>query len=168
MKFNIEFAEKSLEIDVDPQTSTYKINETSNQYEFTQENGRFMLRRGTKLYRIDNVKVEDSTVEFSLDGSWYKVAIKNENQILLDKLGFNTSQEANEGKIVSPMPGKILDILVEVGDDVKKGTPVIILEAMKMENELKSPINGIVKKLDVTVGQIVEKKTPILEIEAVG
>ena len=66
------------------------------------------------------------------------------------------------------MPGKILDIMVEVGDDVKKGQPVIILEAMKMENELKSPIDGIIKKLDVSVGQIVEKKTPILEIEAIG
>ena len=66
------------------------------------------------------------------------------------------------------MPGKILDIMVEVGDVVKKGQPVIILEAMKMENELKSPIDGIIKKLDVSVGQIVEKKTLILEIEAVG
>ena len=168
MKFSIELADKSLDIDVDAESSTYNIDETSKHYEFTQDNGRFMLRRGTKLYRIDNVKVEGSTVEFTLDSSWYKVAVKNENQILLDKLGFKTSQGAGEGNIASPMPGKILDIMVEVGDDVKKGQPVIILEAMKMENELKSPIDGIIKKLNVSVGQIVEKKTPILEIEAIG
>ena len=66
------------------------------------------------------------------------------------------------------MPGKILDILVKVGDAVFKGQPVAILEAMKMENELKSPIDGNVISIDVETGQSLEKNTPILEIEAVG
>lgn len=66
------------------------------------------------------------------------------------------------------MPGKILDIMVSEGDEVTKGQPVAILEAMKMENELKSPIDGIIKKIEAEVGQSVEKKTPILEIEALG
>ena len=168
MKFNVEFDEKSIEIDVDKEASTYQLGDTSGEFEFTKENGRYMLRKGTKLYRIDNVKVEDSNVEFSIDGSWYKASVKDEQQLLLDKLGFKSGSGGGEGNLNSPMPGKILDILVSEGDEVVKGQPVAILEAMKMENELKSPIDGIIKKIEAEVGQSVEKKTPILEIEALG
>jgi pyruvate carboxylase subunit B len=168
MKFKVEFDEKSIDIDVDNEASTFQLGDTSGEFEFTKENGRYMLRKGTKLYRIDNVKVEDSNVEFSIDGSWYKASVKDEQQLLLDKLGFKSGAGGGEGKLDSPMPGKILDIMVKEGDEVSKGQPVAILEAMKMENELKSPIDGVIKKIEAEVGQSVEKKTPILEIEALG
>jgi len=168
MKFKVEFDEKSHEIDVDKEASTYQIGDTSSAFEFTKINGRYMLRKGTKLYRIDNVRVEDSNVEFSIDGSWYKASVKDEQQLLLDKLGFKSGSGSSEGNVASPMPGKILDIMVNEGDEVTKGQPVAILEAMKMENELKSPIDGVIKKIEAEIGQSVEKKTPILEIEALG
>jgi len=168
MKFNVEFDNKSLEIDVDKASSTYQVGDVNSEYEFAKENGRYLLRKGTKLYRIDNVKVEDSSVEFSINGSWYKASVKDEQQLLLDKLGFKNTSSGGEGNLASPMPGKILDIMVQEGDQVTKGQPVAILEAMKMENELKSPIDGVIKKIEAEVGQSVEKKTPILEIEALG
>ncbi len=168
MKFQVEFDDKSMEIDVDKETSTFNSGTDTTEFEFVQENGRYLLRKGTKLYRLDNVKVEDSTIEFSIDGSWYKATVKDEQQLLLDKLGFKTSAGGGEGNLASPMPGKILDIMVNEGDEVTKGQPVAILEAMKMENELKSPIDGVIKKIEAEVGQSVEKKTPILEIEALG
>lgn len=168
MKFKVEFDNKSLDIDINKKASTYKVGDTESEYEFQQENGRYMLRKGTKLYRVDNVKIEDSSIEFSIDGAWYKAVVKDEQQLLLDKLGFKSASGGNEGNLASPMPGKILDIMVKEGDEVTKGQPVAILEAMKMENELKSPIDGVIKKIEAEVGQSVEKKTPILEIEALG
>ena len=55
-------------------------------------------------------------------------------------------------KINSPMPGTILDIKCKVGDSVKKGTILLILEAMKMENEIMSPVDGTVKQISVNKG----------------
>jgi biotin carboxyl carrier protein len=66
------------------------------------------------------------------------------------------------------MPGKILDVLCNKDDEVKEGDPVIILEAMKMENELKSPADGIIKSVEVEVGQSVEKNELLLEVEIGG
>ena len=120
MKFKLEFAEKSLEIDIDIQSSTFEIGNIVSKYDFTKENGRYMLRKGTKLYRIDNVKIEDSNVEFSINGSWYKVSVKNEQQILLDKLGFKSHKNNSEGNMISPMPGKIMDILINESEEVIK------------------------------------------------
>ena len=168
MNFKVEFDEKSLDININREDGNYTVGDNENAFQFEQQNGRFYLRKGTKLYTLDNVKVENSTVEFSIDGSWYKADVKDEQQLLLDKLGFKSASVASEGKLNSPMPGKILDIMVAEGDEVTKGQPVAILEAMKMENELKSPVDGTVVKIVAEVGQSVEKKTPILEIEAVG
>ena len=59
-------------------------------------------------------------------------------------------------KVSSPMPGKILAVKANVGDSVKKGQVILILEAMKMENEVVAPEDGTIASIDVTVGASVE------------
>jgi len=63
---------------------------------------------------------------------------------------------AGANKIKAPMPGKILNIKVNVGDDVKKGQVIMILEAMKMENEIVADVDGKVASVNTTVGASVE------------
>ena len=63
---------------------------------------------------------------------------------------------AGSVKVSSPMPGKILAVKVNVGDSVKKGQVILILEAMKMENEVVAPEDGTIASIDVTVGASVE------------
>lgn len=76
-------------------------------------------------------------------------------------------EEAVTGKVIeSPMPGSILKVLVKVGDTVSKGQPVIILEAMKMENSLASDYTGTVKRIFVTEGTTVASDAKLIEIEA--
>ena len=65
----------------------------------------------------------------------------------------------------APMPGKIMDILIENGAKVKEGEALIILEAMKMQNEILSPAQGVVKKIFVGQGDIVNKEDVLIEIE---
>jgi len=67
--------------------------------------------------------------------------------------------------IEAPMPGKIVDILVEVGGEVKEGEPIIILEAMKMQNEITSHISGIVQSISVKKGESVMKDDVLIEIK---
>ena len=63
---------------------------------------------------------------------------------------------AGSVKVSSPMPGKILAVKANVGDSVKKGQVILILEAMKMENEVVAPEDGTIASIDVTVGASVE------------
>ncbi len=68
-------------------------------------------------------------------------------------------------EVKSPMPGNIIDVKVAVGDTVKNGTPLVILEAMKMENDVVSPIDGTVASINVKKGDTVESGTLIAVIK---
>ena len=67
-----------------------------------------------------------------------------------------TSGSAGNINLVSPMPGKILAVKSKVGEEVKRGEVVLILEAMKMENEVVASEDGVIASIDVSVGQMVE------------
>ena len=65
----------------------------------------------------------------------------------------------------APLPGRIIDIMVKVGDEVKAGQPIIVLEAMKMENTIPSDYAGKVRQILVSVGDAVSASAPLVEIE---
>jgi len=75
------------------------------------------------------------------------------------------SAPASEGAVISPMPGTILRVNDKEGDKVKAGDSVVILEAMKMENDITSPKDGVVKSLYVSQGQTVAKGDSLFEVE---
>jgi len=71
-----------------------------------------------------------------------------------------------EGKVLTaPMPGKILEIKIKVGDHVESGQPLVILEAMKMENVMTAPATGIVKEIPIQVGANVNQGETLVVIE---
>jgi len=70
---------------------------------------------------------------------------------------YNTEEQGEAGdKIISPMPGKLIKIQVNQGDNVKKGQKIAVVEAMKMENQVTAPRDGIIEEIKVTVGQMVD------------
>lgn len=80
-----------------------------------------------------------------------------------------SSAERHDGGpvIVSPMPGKVLKILVAAGDVVTKGRPVLVLEAMKMEHTLKAPMDGSVAAVKCSVGDVVQAAQELVTLAAV-
>lgn len=168
MKFETLINKEAKTIELDTAAKKYSMGEREGSYEFVQNNGRYMLRLGTKLYKVDNVTHEGTMVSFSMNDVRYEVEVKDEQAILLNKLGFKTNAASAEGLLKAPMPGKILDIMVKEGDEVKKDQPLVILEAMKMENELKAPISGTISSIFTETGQSLEKNSHILEIENIG
>jgi len=66
--------------------------------------------------------------------------------------------------IKSQMPGRVIRLLVEKGQAVEKGTPLLILEAMKMENEIKAPRSGEVKRIAVREGDLIESRALLVEL----
>lgn len=169
MKFEATTEDKTTELDLNPEQQQVTVNGQARSYSFVrQQNGRRLLRIGTKLYKIDNVSYDKHTVEFTLNGRWCRTEVRNEQDLLLDKLGFKTATDLGEGQLNAPMPGKILEIMVGEGDEVALGQPVAILEAMKMENELKAPVDGVITTIAVREDDSVEKNALILEIESRG
>lgn len=168
MKFQAIIGENEHDVELDPEKGTFTSGDGSGKYTFEHVNGRFILRVGTKTYKIDNVAKDGSNIEFSMNGVWHTIQVKDEQELLLDRLGFKTGAAAGEGILNAPMPGKILEIMVNEGDEVEKDQPLVILEAMKMENELKAPIAGTIANISTEVGASLEKNSPILEIEPIG
>lgn len=70
----------------------------------------------------------------------------------------------DEKKIEAVIPGTIQKIMVKEGDEVDAGTPLLILEAMKMRNEVRSPVDGVVRKIYVTEGEMVPKFHLLVEM----
>ena len=96
----------------------------------------------------------------------YSTAMKNPQQDQLEKLleEFGASLGASTAtKIESPMPGKILGVSIKEGDEVLHGQVVLVLEAMKMENEISSEIEGVVKSVHVKVGDTVNADDLLIE-----
>jgi len=168
MKFQATIGENEHDIEISPESGTFKSGDSEGNYSFEFVNGRHILRTGTKTYKIDNVSYEGSAIEFSMNGVWHSVEVKDEQELLLDRLGFKTGAAVAEGILKAPMPGKILEIMVAEGEEVEQDQPLVILEAMKMENELKAPISGTIASISAEVGQSLEKNSPILEIETIG
>lgn len=140
-------------------------------FEFSRiDDTRFLLRQGTASYMIANARLSDdaSSLEFTLNGSWQQAAIKDEQALLLARMGFKAGAKSSQGVLKAPMPGKVLQLLVEEGQTVELGEPVVILEAMKMENELKAPVAGRLASIKVESGSSVEKNHVLLEIEPLG
>lgn len=99
-------------------------------------------------------------------GSRAQLEVRTEQEArLAQALGKNTGA-AGSGSLTAPMPGRVVKILVRVGEDVSHGAPAIIVEAMKMENELHAPAGGVVRSIAVAEGDTVDAGQVLLEIEA--
>jgi biotin carboxyl carrier protein len=111
--------------------------------------------------------------EVSADGDQFTVTIAGEvfRMRLVDErkrkitLG-QPEEEHGRREIRASMPGKVVEVLVQVGDLLKRDQGVVIVEAMKMENELKSPAAGEVKEILVKAGQAVEANQVLVVVEA--
>jgi biotin carboxyl carrier protein len=117
-----------------------------------------------------NVALEGETA--TVDGNSYEIQVSGLAVTHLalppDPFGVVTAPRAAEagvGAVLAIMPGKIVRVLVEPDQQVEEGSPVCVLEAMKMENELRARQGGTVRAVHVSVGDDVEKDQVLIEIE---
>lgn len=108
---------------------------------------------------------ENKMLTIEVNGSKYTLNIEDEYDLLVKKMGLSKFVAHKISSIKAPMPGLIIDILIEPGQTIEKGTPLLILEAMKMENVLKSEGDGVVKSIEVVKAQAVDKGHILIEME---
>ena len=103
-----------------------------------------------------------------LEGYRFDVEALDERMRAIRQLAGSTSQPAGPATLSAPMPGLVARMLVQPGDRVQAGQGVVVIEAMKMENELRAPRTGVVRSVDVAAGSAVEKGTILLTLDPPG
>ena len=143
---------------VDGQKKNYEL------IKFNQSN--FLLRVDNRFFETRIQKIDTEFYEISVNQNNFKISIRT----ALQEKAFKLISDSQSGHthlttVRSPMPGLVLKIKKAEGETISKGDSIIILEAMKMENEIKSPINGILKSISVKEGLAVEKNSILFIIE---
>lgn len=126
--------------------------------------GSYHVLKNNRSYTVEVIRMDkaEKTLTISVNGNKYQLNVKDKFDELLKSLGMDNMNSSKVNEIKAPMPGLVLDIRVAEGDVVKKGDPIIVLEAMKMENILKSPADGTIKKINVKKGVAVEKNQVLI------
>ncbi len=127
--------------------------------------GTFSIIENGRSYNIELIAKEQpkSYMAYTLYQNFDVSIIDAEARYLINRGGGNLA--SGEKRIKSPMPGKVVKLLVKEGDEVKKGDVTVILSAMKMESEYKSPVDGRIRKIHVGEGEVVEGEQVLIEIE---
>ncbi len=161
---------KDSEYSLEPTTADFSlgtINETPFSLDIKKTDQGWSVMYNDKSYVVDALYVDKETkmVTLEVNGVRYEVNTKDKYDVLLDQLGMSSAGTGKVGDVKAPMPGLVLDIKVSEGDSVSKDQPLLVLEAMKMENVIKSPTEGVVKSISVKPTQAVEKNQLLITFE---
>jgi len=125
------------------------------------DSGRTLLQVDGRPLEVRIQTAPDGTVKIEWRGHWFSVQMEDD---LAARARAAKGQSSGPTALRSPMPGMVVSVLVEKGAQVALEQPVLILEAMKMQNELAAPIAGTVEELSVQPGQAVEGDQVLLRI----
>jgi pyruvate carboxylase subunit B len=134
--------------------------------------GRYSLLLAGKSYEVFARPLppvqgkEGQGYEIFLAGKRFEVWVEDERTHLLAGLA-QTKTAQSAANVQAPMPGLVVNVLVQAGDTVTQNQTVIVLEAMKMENDLPAPVSGRVKEVKVSKGQTVDQGEMLMIIEGI-
>ena len=142
-----------------------ELNGNNHKVELSQlSKHTYLLRINNNVYHVTSERVNNQSYSFTIDGFAYNTTVRTNLEEKANEYLQNRAKENGTEIIKSPMPGLIVKILKQVGDSVETGEPIILLEAMKMENEIRASASGIVKSVSTKEKSSVEKGEPLLEI----
>lgn len=159
--------------------NNYKLSvNNATSFEFTEsdlekldavrvEKSKFHVLNDSKPFQVEIISTDFIAKKYTVkvNNNTYEVAISNPLDELIKSMGIERGKTKVVNAIKAPMPGLILEISVEVGQSVKENDPLLILEAMKMENSFLSPRDGIIKSIAVVKGNAVDKGQLLIEFE---
>lgn len=144
---------------------TVVINDKDHQVKLSKlSDYSYLLKVDNKIYQITSERNGSNNYTFTIDGFYYDISVRT----LLEEKAFehlkNKAQYNHNSIVKSPMPGLVLKIKKNVGDQVEIGESLIILEAMKMENDIRASISGVIKEIPIKENSAVEKNETLVVI----
>lgn len=167
MKYTIVLNEQERELEITPLKTHFfeiKIDGKCHKIEACHcGNGLISLLIDNRSYDI-SYSFDGDMVQLSFRNQYFNIEVLDERKIRMRRV--RSSLDLSGPEIIkTSMPGRVIKILVEPGEKVEVGAGIIIIEAMKMENEIQCRHSGVVKKLNVKPGQTVESEVVLVEIE---
>ena len=159
MKLDITIDDTPFSILLRRDGSTVRVEVDGEAFETKVEpagGDRFTVRLGRARHDVE-VPSDDHAV---VDGRRVTLRV-----LAFDARDVGATAGGADGVVRPPMPGAIAAILVKEGQEVAKGTPMVVLEAMKMQNEITAPFSGVVRRLHVKKGDTVTLQDVVLEMD---
>ncbi len=148
------------------ENSSVEIGDKKVETEISQiSNNFYLIRFGNSVFEVIANKLDRDKYGFLIDGFYFETIIRTQLEETVIELQKKKSKIRHHSDVKAPMPGLLLKLKKGIGDQVSLGEPLLLLEAMKMENELRSPASGRVKNIFFREGQSIEKDAIILTIE---
>ncbi len=145
---------------------TLLLDEEPTDYTFERlADGFYALRIDGRSLPVVIEPAGGDAVRVTLRGRATTVRVQDETDLLLERFGLEEDAGAAEREIRAPMPGLVLNVLVEPGREIREGEGLLVLEAMKMENELRASAPGTVQAVHVEAGEAVDKNALLIELE---
>ncbi len=165
MRYFVTLSDRTFEIDLTGATPT--IDGEPVRAELTSVPGtalRSLLLDDRSIPLLARGGAKEGQWDLAIRGHHLNLSVVDERTRAIREMT-GSADESAEKTLTAPMPGLVVRIEVEVGDRVAAGQGVVIVEAMKMENELKAPADGVVASVAVASGQTVEKGALLLILE---
>ncbi len=145
------------------------IGETEEEVALELAGGRVSARIGARTYELEAREIEDGVYLFFIGNRVVEYRVDDKIKIV-DPKRLRSGQNSGGhhhgvAQIVAPMPGKVVRVHVEAGAAVEKGAGVIVVEALKMQNEMKSPRSGVVVSINVKPGDTVNAGDVLAVVE---
>ncbi|MFZ1616957.1 MAG: biotin/lipoyl-containing protein [Flavobacteriales bacterium] len=162
----VNAAKNPLELESPKRGDAWQVDKTTADVRRTGPGLYSVMHKGrSHNVLVQKKDVENGTVRMRIGGGTYTVALEDERTRLVQSLGLDKAKGTVVKELKAPMPGLVLKVLVKEGDAVKKNDPLLILEAMKMENVIKSTGDAVVKKIHALERSAVEKGQLLLSFE---
>ena len=166
-KLVVRTGEKEFVIILDPADATGKVVIDGEEYRCMMKrlpSGLWSLLMNEKSYLL-NLSVNGTRCNVGWGGGEISLEVEDERDRLLKNLMSGKTGDRLRRRVRAPMPGLVVKILTETGAEVKKGQPLVVVEAMKMENEITAPSDGKVAEIKITDKQAVEKDEILITLE---
>ena len=125
-----------------------------------------VIRPGSSAtVHVLEIDLQEKKVLLQVNGKKAEVVLSSELDRLLKSMGLENALSSKVSELKAPMPGLIHSVAIKLGQEVKKGDVLLILEAMKMENVIKSPTDGTISKVAIEQGTTVEKGELLIGFE---
>jgi len=141
------------------------INKKKQEIKIIEEDGVTFVIYNNKKFAVEIFEKNQNKYEIIVNGVSYQFSVESPISYERKKYLSKLQQQQKIEAVTAPMPGKILDLMVEENSEIKEGEPLLILEAMKMQNEINSHVSGKIKKIYVKQNDTVAKDDVLVEIE---